>query len=105
MKTPKQVKLRGKTWRIRHSSGLKKWMNALSKEDREHYPESARELEGLCVYEFKTLWMPYDGARELDLNVCIHELLHGCTELDEYCVDETATDIARVLWRLGWRKP
>jgi len=31
------------------------------------------------------------------------ESLHACTELDEDAVDETAADISRLLWRLGWR--
>ena len=35
----------------------------------------------------------------------IHELLHAALpDLDEAAVDETATDIARVLWRLGYRE-
>ena len=43
------------------------------------------------------------GERQLD--VLLHELLHACNwQLDEEHITQTATDIARVLWRLGYRK-
>jgi hypothetical protein len=38
------------------------------------------------------------------LDTIIHESLHACfADLDESVVGETATDIARLLWRLGYR--
>lgn len=38
------------------------------------------------------------------LDTVIHECLHGCCpDLDEECVTETATDIAKVLHRMGCR--
>lgn len=41
---------------------------------------------------------------EHKLEVIIHELLHFAHwDLDEEAVTDTAADIARVLWRLGWR--
>lgn len=51
----------------------------------------------------RTLQIPMDGDTQEELNVIIHESLHACTELDEDAVDETAADISRLLWRLGWR--
>jgi len=40
-----------------------------------------------------------------ELNTIIHECLHaGFDSLDEEHVDEFATDLARVLWRLGYRR-
>lgn len=43
------------------------------------------------------------GCRELEVN--IHEAMHACLwDLDEDAVDETSTDLARYLWRLGYRK-
>lgn len=42
---------------------------------------------------------------ELLLDTTIHELLHAaCWPLDEDFVNRFATDAARVLWRLGYRK-
>jgi hypothetical protein len=39
-----------------------------------------------------------------ELEIAIHESLHVCAwDLDEECVSETARDIAKLLWRLGWR--
>jgi len=38
------------------------------------------------------------------LDTVIHECLHGCCpDLDEECVTETATGIAKVLFRMGCR--
>lgn len=39
------------------------------------------------------------------LDVILHELLHAAAfhQFDEQWVDELATDMARVLWRLGYR--
>jgi len=48
--------------------------------------------------------IPIDGDTRMDCDTVLHEALHACTELDEEAVEETATDIARLLWRLGWRK-
>ena len=46
------------------------------------------------------------GAKDLMLlDTLIHESLHACAwDLDEEAVGETATDIARLLWRLGYRR-
>jgi hypothetical protein len=62
------------------------------------------DLLGLCDYDKKTLHIPKEGTKMTDLDTIIHEALHACTELDEDAVDESATSIARLLWRLGWRK-
>lgn len=44
-----------------------------------------------------------EPARELD--VVIHECLHACCwDLSEETVTQSATDIAKILWALGWRK-
>ena len=39
------------------------------------------------------------------LETQIHEGLHACLpDLDEAAVDATARDVARFLWRDGWRR-
>lgn len=41
------------------------------------------------------------GERRLD--VVIHEMLHACFwDISEESIGESATDIARALWRFGW---
>jgi len=43
------------------------------------------------------------GERELE--VLIHEMLHACHwDLDEEAITETSEDLARVLFRLGYRR-
>jgi hypothetical protein len=64
---------------------------------------------GECVYGVRGAWhpllkVPVDGDTWEELDTIIHEALHACTELNETCVDESATSIAILLWRLGWRK-
>jgi len=39
------------------------------------------------------------------LEVLIHEALHAANwDLDEAAVQETAEDIAKILWKLGYRR-
>lgn len=60
---------------------------------------------GECDYDKKTIAIPVDGDTLWELDVCIHEPLHAAyPDLDEEAIDTTATGIARLLWRLGWRK-
>ena len=41
------------------------------------------------------------GQRRLE--VILHEALHACLwDLDEEAIEETAHDLARLLWRLGY---
>ena len=63
--------------------------------------------DGLCdppdkVGKTITINSKLKGERRLD--VIIHELLHATNwDLDEVPVNDTATDIARVLTRLGYK--
>ena len=44
-----------------------------------------------------------EGFDELETN--LHELNHGCFwDVKEEVINEVSKDIARVLWRLGYRK-
>jgi len=53
----------------------------------------------------KQIRIPMTGDTRSDLDTIIHEGLHACLwDLDDEAVQFTAHDIARLLWRLGWRK-
>lgn len=54
--------------------------------------------------DFRCIKIPIDGDELHELDTIIHEGLHACTELEEEAVNETARDVAWLLWRLGWRK-
>lgn len=44
-------------------------------------------------------------CEKTELETILHEALHAADwHRSEEFVDEVSTDIARVLWRLGWRK-
>jgi len=59
---------------------------------------------GLAHYDKKTLYVPIDGDTKDELDTIIHEALHFAFPfIAEEEVTEGATDIARLLWRLGWR--
>lgn len=57
-----------------------------------------------CITHTNTLRIPVDGDTLAELDTIIHEVLHAATELDEDAVTSTADSIARILWRLDWRK-
>lgn len=64
----------------------------------------ARTHDGLCDMAKRTIKVRASLRGERRLEVVIHELLHGCHwDLDEAAIEETAEDIARVLYRLGYR--
>jgi len=49
--------------------------------------------------------IPVHGEALKDLDTIVHESLHACLwDLDEEAVAESAADVARLLWRVGWRK-
>jgi hypothetical protein len=58
-----------------------------------------------CDYERRVLRIPIDGDTLDELDQIIHEAIHAaCHWMHEDAVGEAATDTARLLWRLGWRK-
>lgn len=62
-------------------------------------------VDGLCNFEKRKLTIR-GGLKPLsELDTLIHELSHACHEyLHEDAIDPKSTDIARVLWRCGYRK-
>jgi len=60
---------------------------------------------GECDWEKRTMAIPVDGDTLTDLDVTVHEAIHAAFPfIEEHYVEKGATDIARLLWRLGWRK-
>jgi len=84
-----RVKIMGKIWCLRRLPQLKK-------------------LDGWCDDPHAknkqiAVWSRLRGLRELD--TIIHECIHaGFSDLKEDSVDQFASDLARILWRLGYRK-
>jgi hypothetical protein len=64
-----------------------------------------RPLLGLCDWDKRTITICDQLDGELELDTIVHELLHACQpDLAEDTVEQTATDVARVLFRLGYRR-
>lgn len=81
------LKIRGKRWKSKDVESLKEG------------------LLGLCDYEDKTIIAPFEGDELHELDTIIHECLHaGYPDLNEEAIDEFATDLANILWKLNWRK-
>ena len=60
---------------------------------------------GECNFTSRKIAFNPDVNGKLGLDTAIHEGIHACLpDLDEPAVTQTATDIARLLWRLGYRK-
>ena len=75
----------------------------------ERSPRCAGSLcDGFCEppgYKGKRIVIKANMPPRRELDTIIHELLHAaCWDLDEECISETATDIARVLDSLGYRR-
>ena len=82
------VRMRDQTWRI---AKLEKG-KARGICEAPHVPGKAMDI-------------PLHGGTIKDLDTILHESLHAALwDLDEEAVYDTAKDMARILWRLGWRK-
>lgn len=80
-----RAKIRGKYWKIL----------------RDRLPP---DKDGLCVRDKRLITVRPSLRGERELDVLIHEMLHACMwDLDEEAVTEMASDIAHVLWRIGYR--
>ena len=62
------------------------------------------DTDGLCDYYGRKIKIRKTLRAERQLEVVIHECLHAAHwDLDETAITETAEDLARVLWRLGYK--
>jgi hypothetical protein len=60
---------------------------------------------GLCDESKRRVNIPINGDTLDEMDVILHESLHCCMPyLCEDAVNDSATSIARLLWRLGWRR-
>ena len=58
-----------------------------------------------CYHDERVIKIPVEGDTREELDCIVHESLHACCPyLEETAVDKAATSVARLLWRLGWRK-
>lgn len=88
MRQVKTHSFHGKRFTVKHSNLLR----------------TAKTL-GLAHFEKKTLYIPADGDTKDELDTIIHEALHfAFPYIAEEEVTDGATDLAGLLWRLGWRK-
>lgn len=66
-------------------------------------------FDGICEFSRSTkrpaLRVAVDIDTQKGLEVLLHEALHACNwSVTEEVVDRTSYDIARLLWRLGFRR-
>lgn len=90
------IKLLGKRWRLKFEPIGR------------HRTDDGRRLDGWCDPPTQTRKAIYIDSRlngERELDVLIHEMLHACDwAKDEEYIAEQASDMARVLWKLGYRR-
>lgn len=83
-----KLKMRGKVWTLER--------------------KRLKELDGQCDppnLPNKRIFIHAGLRGEKELDAIIHELTHAAHwDLDEPAVDEFSTDLARILWRMGYRK-
>lgn len=89
-KKVKTIKLRGRRFKLTKSGSI------------------SSDTRGFCTHvddKNKTICLDAKLKDEEELEVYIHEFLHACFwDMDEAAVEEAGEDIARALWRLGYRK-
>jgi len=97
---------RGKRWRIVWAS-IERIAHLAGEEAKRTGDPSTRTL-GLCDApntKHKTIHMAEGQSPLCELDTAIHEGLHACMwDLDEEAVADSARDLARFLWRLGYRR-
>ena len=85
-----KVKVNGKVWHLEFTYALPK------------------DADGICDAPdepSKRIRIRKSLTGEAELDTVIHELMHAAHwQLSEEAVNDTARDIARVLWRLGYRR-
>lgn len=71
------------------------------------YDPNKEKIDGLCdspISNVPTLRVFADMTTRKGLETCIHEALHACFwAKTEDKVEQTARDVARLLWRLNYR--
>ena len=92
------VTFRGKRWEVQ-------WV---SPPTLKSHPSGVL-ADGTCdspvVKNKKILFRDNFNRSRRELDTFIHEALHACAwDLNEDAVSQTATDIAKFLWRLGYRR-
>lgn len=92
-----RIKILGKVWNLLFVPASELTARGKSTTDRgdcEHPTKKGKRIRVL---------KGMDPLEELE--VVIHECLHAAEwNMDEDWVDATGGDIAKVLWKLGWRK-
>lgn len=83
-----RILLRGKSWKLSFAP--------------------LKQLDGFCddpTTRRKRIQVSSALTEPRTLEVLIHEMLHACSwDTAEEAVDESARDIAAVLWKLGYRR-
>lgn len=84
-----KVRIRGKMWDL-------------------SFVRTPNDVDGLCdapTTPGKRIRISHALKGEAQLDTTVHELLHAAHwDIDEPAIEQTAADIARVLWRLGYRR-
>jgi len=83
---PLRINLRGKRYTVRHC-------------------KLPRSVDGEFDADAKVLAVNERLTHRAHLDTVVHETLHACLpDAAEEAINETACDIARLLWRLGYRR-
>lgn len=100
MKPVKSFVMDGVRWAIRFSSH-KYFLDHKAYSDPEKSEES---LDGYILHDKKKIWISTDTKGVERLETIIHEALHAaCPWMREWLVLSFSKDMARLLWRLGYR--
>jgi len=72
------------------------------------YKQNGEQMWGACSQptdKNKAIWIDKRLKGEHELEILLHEMMHACDwQKDEEFIGRSAKDIARALWRIGFRK-
>lgn len=69
------------------------------------FTASFKKYLGRIYYDRRQIFLKRGVTGEPELDVLIHEMLHGCLpDMREDVITESSNSISAVLWKLGYRK-
>lgn len=106
MRPVKEVMFRGKIWKLKFAAP--DTVSKLASAEAKRTGDPLTRVDGLTDHpatKRKSIHITTGQVSRNELDACIHEGLHASMwDVGEDAVTETARDIARFLWRLGWRR-
>lgn len=100
-----RVKILGRTWKLVMVPRGESFVVYKGNDDDRTFSKTDRGLTEAPHIKGKRILIRENMSQLDELDTTLHEGLHAADwSKDEEWIEEAAHDIARLLWRMGWRK-